>query len=986
MADVFGDADAVVVSPATSSAGGYVYYGDVSVSVTPTTTSVGGYVYYGDATQTALAPAANMDAYVNRQGITSVLLIPTALATWTYTEAPQMYATAYVDGTAGLSSLPVYAIPSAPAPSTEPPSYAEIDTAAYGGYVVRPTYGTNVVMDALTITDGFPEDWTYTDSITPDSFGVWRVLAWRTKLETPTDITHLDNAPLQIVSLEFADPFDDATAAFSLPQYVGYSMPPWLTEFTNIDVYWVPATSVSSAYPCINPITNQWDMYLHPEDQYPIWQGFIQSIDIGMDGVNIQCQGALYQLDRYYAKPLYPMRPKLVENMIERAFDPSRRGLWTNPLVINWETGWKTYSDTDYQKFITDNYGSARYVPTGTTIRPDGTISDKSNEQYSAQFGREWTGFTTRNTGSWEKLLTGYVNGQLSILYTENTDGDGLQKGDQWTILMDDRTPYMFVRRQQKDPDFYVCYGQPGVEVRLTRDGSVFNNVVFGTGRAYGDEEWSNFVQPTGTWTAWQPTAYDPLVWHGPDEWGWEKYAAFYDGYDATYERDNDYPVVERYAQFPDGISEGDGQAIGENWIYRDAEPGWMGDITLKVDPIDWWTETPYNKWLIKPGDVIFLKYFYDDSGTLWPGINKFHISQVTMSPMEGTVSLKVDTKFRDLLTAEEAQAKGRDSLSPIKALQIGKKSVLINDILMPWSNRGGSGCFPKGARNLKRTTGFPYEEDTTKNGQRPEDIFKPAYKTGNGALIQDIQGNYYDTLSAALDTGVTLDECFYVPIKATSNVMSERWCIFPMLLAQAVDISQVEFALYNVDGTVAECEFHVSIWGPKVNVADMPRVPPGYTGDDITVKDWGEYGGLWGGGETTAPNGAVSRANAWDPVRDDGSTWRDNDDGGWYVGSTSVQNAMIIGWGNYLNPCGYYPRKKGDDNAQMTGIFKDSANWSYDFNQWIDFHANKETKNSTLGEIDYSCWVAVHVNQVVLPGDQKWLYVMGRAYRKVAV
>jgi len=910
---------------------------------------------------------------------------PRALVTWETIALPEMETSVAIWGTVGVESMPIYTIPLPPA--VPPAPQPEFDTATYGGNVIRPLFSKNVVMGSLSLSNDKPSGWTYTEAVSPNSYGVFRVLAWRNKIDPKVDITYLFDAPVQIQSLEFDDPFDDALATIQLPSSTGFNFPTWLREFTNIDVYWVPATTSSSSYPCINPITNVWNMYLHPENQIPLWQGYIQTIDVSYEGVTLQCQGALWQLDRYYAKPMYPLRPKLVENMIERAFDPQRRGLWTEPLVIDWEPNWKVYSAADYFKFITDNYGSKRYVPTGTDYVSDwrtwggGYFKDKSGEKYAAAIGAPWTGFTTRNTGGWDKMLTGFVNQQLSILFTENTDGDGLQQGDQWTIMMEDRTPHMYVRRQAKDPDYYVCYGQPGVEVRLNRDGGMFNNVVYGTGRAYGDEDWSNFVQPTGTWTTWLPSAYahdpdapNPLTdttrtWWG-DVWPTDMYKDLYDGYNAENERNNDLPVVERYAQFPDGISEGNGQTISENWIAKDADPGWIGDITLRVDPLAYVGNAPVNMWTLKAGDTIFLKYFGDATGTLNPGTNKFHVSKVTMNPMDGTVTLNVDTKYRDLLSAEEAMAKGRDSLSPIKALQVGKKSILIQDVLMPWSNRAGSGCFPNGAKNFKRTTGFPYEKDTI--AQRPRDIFNSDYKgSGSGALIQDITGNQFDTLENALAPGVTLDECFYVPIKAGASNMNNRWIIFPMLMAQAADIAYTEFAIYDVDGNVAPCEFHTSIWYAKPNVNTMPKIPPQYDGD-VTDSEKKKYGGLWGGG---------TDADAWDLVRDNGSTWRDGDEGGWYTGANPGH--MIIGWGNYDNPCGYYPRKKGDDNAQMTGIFKDTSPWHFDLNQWIDFQAEEETKNSNLTTIDYSAWVAVYVNRVP---DHTWLYVMGRAYRKVAV
>lgn len=994
--DLLAQAASLTLTPTTFSRGGFVKAGDASPVVkSPTTTSKGAYGYFGVAVPVVKSPTpgAVTWSYIGKAAAGRTNISPRSLATWDYTALPYLDASVNVGGTLSLSSMPIFSFPVPPsAPPAPPGGLDEFDTATWGGNVVRPLFGVNLTMSALTLNDAdLPDDWTYTDSVSSGSYGVFNVIVWKTKEDLPQQITFMSDIFVDIEDMTFTDPFDDATAVLNIPMVNGFVFPDWLQIFTNVDIYWVPATSVSSTYPCINPITNQWNMYLHPEDQVPVWQGYIQSIDVSNDGISVQCQGALYQLDRYYAKPMFPLRPKLVENMIERAFSRERRGLWTEAnIVIDWEPNWKTYSTADWNKYVKDGWGSTRFTPTGVNIDEYGNPIDMSGESYSAQFGRQWTGFTTRNTGSWDKMLTGYVNNLLSILFTESTDGTGLQQGDQWTIMMrtngqrTNRAPHMFVRRQARTPTYFVCYGQPGVEVRLNRDGGMFNNVVFANGKSYGDEEWSNFVQPLGTWTTWTPTAFehanhDPVthpnepgwetdytrVWFGQDQWGNDLYSQLFDGYDANRERSYGIPVVERYAQFPDGVTEGNGESVAQNWIKKDADPGWTGEITLQVDPLLYGTTTPKNKWLMAAGDVIFLKYFGDGTGALVPGLNKFHISQVSMNPSAGTVTLRVDTKFRDLLSVEEAMAKGRDSLSPIKALQVGKTSVTIQDLAKPWNNRDGSGCFPVGARKFERTVGFPYQADT--RAQPPSSIFKNDYLgSGDGDLIQDMSGNRHDVLASTLKTGKKLDDCFYVPIKSGSANMNERWVILPVLMSQSVDISMSEFAIYDSSGSVQPCEFHVSVWYTKPNVNDMPKVP------DADHPDYRKYGGLW----------HADAADAWDPVRNDGTTWREGDDGSWYVGS--MPSNQVIGWGNYLTPLGYHPRRKGDVGAQMTGVFRDTAVWHFDLNQWIDFHAEKEVKKSNLTTIDYSCWVAVYVNQI--SGIGNWSYVMGRFYRKVAV
>jgi copper chaperone CopZ len=102
------------------------------------------------------------------------------------------------------------------------------------------------------------------------------------------------------------------------------------------------------------------------------------------------------------------------------------------------------------------------------------------------------------------------------------------------------------------------------------------------------------------------------------------------------------------------------------------------------------------SKWKIKSGDVLWLKGFYGSGTSQVPGVNLFHVAMVESSPINGTINITVDTKFRDLLTVEEAIARGRDTLAPVRALQINKQSALINDLAMPWNAREGSGVWPR--------------------------------------------------------------------------------------------------------------------------------------------------------------------------------------------------------------------------------------------------------------------------------------------------
>ena len=117
----------------------------------------------------------------------------------------------------------------------------------------------------------------------------------------------------------------------------------------------------------------------------------------------------------------------------------------------------------------------------------------------------------------------------------------------------------------------------------------------------------------------------------------------------------------------------------------RDQRPGWAGDITLKVDPPE------MSRWAIKAGMTLNLQGF---AGSGEQGVH-FHVAQVEANPLEGTVKLTLDTRYRDLLNLEEARVRARDPLTPSKMLQINRRSVMIEDLQAPWDYTAGSGFIP---------------------------------------------------------------------------------------------------------------------------------------------------------------------------------------------------------------------------------------------------------------------------------------------------
>lgn len=878
-------------------------------------------------------------------------------------------------------------------------------------------------------------------------FSVFGISVWRGS-EAPLDVTFFRGVPTQITNLTYADPFGDATAVITFPQVTGYDSlddVPWMREFTQVDIYRYPCTTSpwhSGEQKVLNPLTNTTDLYLHTKNQdgsliLPMWEGFFVSLSPSQQGTTVQCQGALYQLDYYYAKPQMPWRPRTVESQIWKYFNRAYRGIYTKNLEIDWPAGWtRKYTQEEYDAAyeLSGNEKGGRYMPIDLRVYESGTsagplLPDTVNI----------TGYLTRNTGAWEKILTGYVQGQLSYMYASPTSGDTLERGDQWTITKDPgRQPRMWLRQQAREHTCEVWYGQHGVEASLTRDGTQVTNVMFADGKGAnqgGDTAWNLWRQPKNTWCIWQPIAATPAnetpvhqsgnEWYdvpGSDSNGYGLYHFFDsysgidtsdpdiigkvwnlqdtkddptpadmirlpDGYDAEYERYYGIWVSEKQVTFPDGIDEATARGIAYNWIKQDQEAGWSGEITLKADPY-----TPagdvMSKWDLRAGDIIVLKGF-QGANTSVVGTNKFHISQVNSQPMNGTVTLTVDTKFRDLLSVEEAIAKGRDTLTPVKSLQVNRRSALINDMIVPWNVRQGSGYFPRMAHSYELPDLFPHsftpplgsydngKGSLQQNGNRPIDIFKAAYLpvsqggTGDGKqigtegandnhLLNPGGGPNYTGKVLRTNNAVTgkRAEALYVPVHAGSPITKDRWAIYPILLSQAGTIMRSEFAVYDYKGDIAQVEFHVSIYqnGTNIPVSSMP----------------------WHGAES--------------PLTTKNSFQQYDQDTGYYINQeiqggvpTMPSTAPIVGWGSYDLPAGYSPKTRiaslppNTDGNVPTGLLIDGAPWQYNYFNVGQFHSVEFGQEITGTDVSATC--VVYIEQQ-FDEDYEWLYVRGRVYR----
>lgn len=556
------------------------------------------------------------------------------------------------------------------------------------------------------------------------------------------DITMFRGAPTQINSLSTTDPFGDATAQLTFPQITGFDRPGqgdlyWLVPWVNIDITWYS-----------EGVPTSW-----------VWEGFQVSEDISDSGYSIALKGALYELDNYLAEPWYPQYPVPYELLIDGAFDPKTRiGLRTNKLMVKFPDNWSltvpTRNDPNYLWFL----------------RP-----------WGIKTGALWTGLTTRNTGGWEPLLTGFIQSLLSVMYTAD--------GGQWTVRKQTgRTPVLMLRPEINVPDadtLHVWYGSPGVEVSLSRDFTQSTNVIYGQGSDLSGTSFSGQqVSRDGQTTYYEPFAALPYVWP------------------ATSSNPMNNPNMirrESRLSFPNGMTLLDSKEMAASHLRKFADPGYVGSMSLSVDPLQ--DGVPYNRLLIRAGQAVVLHDFRG-SNVL------FHVAETNTSPMDLRVQLTVDTKYRDALTIYEVRARTRDALDPVRLLRAGAFSVTTQDMILPWSYAQGSGIFPSGGAfdatelfNVKATSDekFPWTKLTTKYPPKRY----PKYYVKLNAKNAKADRNW---------AGVTID--------------GKSYCGIPIRMSQAGSIRLTQIAAYDADGNVKPVSFHIGFYGNTVTVTDMPMIP----------------------------------------------------------------------------------------------------------------------------------------------------------------
>ena len=672
------------------------------------------------------------------------------------------------------------------------------------------------------------------------------------------EFTTFRGVPTVLQSYSSADPFGDSSALFSMTSVTTFDRPGsgdlwWLVPYAKVTIFWYamgedgdPAKAVADP---------NW-----------IWEGYIASEEIS-DPYQVQCKGALYQADNFIAAPFYPSYPVPYETMISRLLSPvTRPTIGTKALSIEWPSDWNTVvpapSDPAYLWFLAP---------------------------FGVKKGAKWTGLTTRDTGSWQALLSGYIQNLLTTMYTPN--------GEQWTLMKKrGRTPVLRVRHQvtYNETDTLIVYnGAPGTKISLSRDFTQTANVIYGNGSDLTGVTYSGMqVSADGESTWYEPYAALPQVYPA---------AASNPRYLAT------IPIKEMRLDFAPGMDEVSAVDMARAHLNKVADPGYSGTISIQSDPMAY--SQPFNKFLIQAGQSVMLKNFRGADVL-------FHITSVEVSPEENQVTLTVDSKYRDALTVSEVRARTRDALDPVNLLKPGSVGAIVNDMVKPWSYKGGSGVIPSGGtldatkffNSMPANTPFPWTEWTKK------------YPPKNN-------GGYYIRVHKK---GPKADDRWqdygYLKDKTPSKAV-------PIKGAQSASIRLIQVMAVDKNGNLLAIPFHISFYLVSgCTTIAMPMIPAELK--KLPYPPAQRYPFFPQAFNTVKPSGEAE------------------DNKSVYLTET---NAMVMGWGTFEEPAGYSPSSKGA-KGKVTGMLEDEQSWNFDTSgsdsQFDPFSAAKTAKIKSAGQI----------------------------------
>lgn len=361
-----------------------------------------------------------------------------------------------------------------------------------------------------------------------------------------------------------------------------------------------------------------------------LWRGMFadeeDSISETENGMTVQAFGSMFQAD------LYKKKPKLTEIVAQDLY-----------TILQ-------------EELDPDNRSGARWDELVGTI----------------------TGIEFQQAGSWEFLLTGYIQDLLGRAATED--------GDQWTVTIDSDLVPELKLKDRTTMHWNARVGQPGVTHALSRDFTMSPNAFYGEGVDRQMCHWRNTrYPPYGTtgingpeYPFFQPVIEDTATNK------YEKQVA--DGVIVGLNEDWDNTVVrvESYQNFGSYITReeaADSAAVE----FNRRQPRYVGTVTFRTDPQEG------SRFEMAAGENLLYLSHRGVAG------RSFHIVDCSVDWSALAVTVTVDESAQDYVTVAAIMERDRSTTDPsLRRQRTYRNSRAVRDQkAAEWDCESGAGVIP---------------------------------------------------------------------------------------------------------------------------------------------------------------------------------------------------------------------------------------------------------------------------------------------------
>ena len=527
-----------------------------------------------------------------------------------------------------------------------------------------------------TLVNGLPDQpWLPTSTVRED-WGRLQIIVGGRDLSRPR------GKPSIWLNDAHTDPFGDAEASFACPG---------ITEFDD------PADFGLVAFA---PVT------LRRKDPggtfHTLYEGEIASIepDAGQ-GVVVQCIGALYRTDLLKEPPALLVTAQDAGRLIPSMFNDKRRRYNLNigamPVV---STGINATPSADFKPFLT---GAVQDVVSQLTTDSGGQwtvmlarprtpvmdLRDTTTVHATVPYGargvecRLSKDYTTATTGVFASGTNGHcawMGARFPNLVQTDTPAFPLAVGHTF-VAGDGQTGFAdfaaFLRRGQygtiESDDTYLTSDIDSVEQFQARAGISVDGIV-------GAQTWEAAFQPGANQGSLRGAYVDTVYELNPT------LRRIYNAQGADVGPNPNYdptvPRVEDYIPFGDNVSKKLGRASAKQIVNRNYPAGRVGTITLTADPQE------MSRFDLYAGQNIKVKH-YNGTDLL------LHITRRVRDWSTGTVTLTVDEKARDQLTAAAIHQRNKDVSDLTRRQTFGRTKSRVFDDYGQWLCEDGAGEIP---------------------------------------------------------------------------------------------------------------------------------------------------------------------------------------------------------------------------------------------------------------------------------------------------